>query len=595
MISRRTRTTTPGSSSPRAPPAVPKGVAVTHRSAAAFVDAEARLFLRTPRSARAIGSSPGSRSPSTPPARRCGWPGGTAPASSPRRGHSCAAASISAPGWSSQRITVVSTVPTLAALWPQESLDAVRLLIFGGEACPPELAERLTDEGREVWNTYGPTEATVVACAARLQESEPVRIGLPLDGWDLAVVDGAGHPVPTGRARPAGHRRRRARPATSTPSRTRRSTRRCRPSAGRAPTAPGISCAPTRTGWSSSGARTSRSSSAAGASSWARSMTPCCASARGGRRRRPRCGPARAGNQLLVGYVVPADACRLRPHRSVAPPARRTARGARAGDRRRSTSCRPGRRARSTATRCPGRWRAWTRRGAGTRPYRHRGVARRAVGGRPGHAGDRPRRRLLRARWRQSRRRPPRLAGARPLSAADRRRRVRPPPHRRPGEAARRDDSGRGAGAGARGTAHSAARASGAGGDHRGGGHDHRPAMAHAARRREQPARTGPPAVVGADAVVVVGARRRARPGEPLRPDGTGRGVRQAAAARCPAGGAPARRLGAHAAVVGRTARRCRRGREPGRCAVDRRVRPRAGRHRGSRRRPAHHCRRSPD
>jgi len=62
----------------------------------------------------------------------------------------------------------------------------VRLLIFGGEACPPELAARLAADGREVWNTYGPTEATVVACAA------------PLDGWALAVVDAEGEPVAEG-------------------------------------------------------------------------------------------------------------------------------------------------------------------------------------------------------------------------------------------------------------------------------------------------------------------------------------------------------------------------------------------------------------
>src|SRR6476469_8095677 len=92
-------------------------------------------------------------------------------------------------------ITVVSTVPTLAALWPVESLESVRLLIFGGEACPPELAERLAVDGREVWNTYGPTEATVVACGARLHGSGPVSIGLPLPGWDLAVGDGSGLPV----------------------------------------------------------------------------------------------------------------------------------------------------------------------------------------------------------------------------------------------------------------------------------------------------------------------------------------------------------------------------------------------------------------
>ena len=98
----------------------------------------------------------------------------------------------------SHGITVVSTVPTLAALWPVESLESVRLLIFGGEACPPDLAERLAVEGREVWNTYGPTEATVVACAAQLGAPGPIRIGLPLDGWDLAVVDADSLPVAEG-------------------------------------------------------------------------------------------------------------------------------------------------------------------------------------------------------------------------------------------------------------------------------------------------------------------------------------------------------------------------------------------------------------
>src|SRR5437773_7460191 len=89
----------------------------------------------------------------------------------------------------SRDITVVSTVRTLGALWPAEALDEVRLLIFGGEACPPELAERLAVEGREVWNTYGPTEATVVASAAMLTGDGPVRIGVPLAGWELAVVN----------------------------------------------------------------------------------------------------------------------------------------------------------------------------------------------------------------------------------------------------------------------------------------------------------------------------------------------------------------------------------------------------------------------
>ena len=79
-----------------------------------------------------------------------------------------AAASTSGPWLVANDITVVSTVPTLVALWPTESLADVRLLILGGEACPPELGARLVATGREVWNTYGPTEATVVACGAEL-------------------------------------------------------------------------------------------------------------------------------------------------------------------------------------------------------------------------------------------------------------------------------------------------------------------------------------------------------------------------------------------------------------------------------------------
>ncbi|WP_079190215.1 Pls/PosA family non-ribosomal peptide synthetase [Actinacidiphila paucisporea] len=176
----------------------PKGVAVTHRSAAAFVDAEAALFLRD----EPIG--PGDRvmaSLSVAFDASCeemwlAWRNGAClvpvPRSQVRGGGDLG------PWLTEQEITVVSTVPTLAALWPAEALNEVRLLIFGGEACPPELVERLVTEGREVWNTYGPTEATVVACAAPLTGEGPVRIGLPLDGWELAVVDEAGEPVPMG-------------------------------------------------------------------------------------------------------------------------------------------------------------------------------------------------------------------------------------------------------------------------------------------------------------------------------------------------------------------------------------------------------------
>lgn len=171
---------------------------MTHRSAAAFVDAEARMFLQD----NPIG--PGDRvlaGLSVAFDASCeemwlAWRNGACLVPAPR---SLVRSGMDLGPWLVSRdITVVSTVPTLAALWPAEALESVRLLIFGGEACPPELAQRLAVDGREVWNTYGPTEATVVACAARLDGLGPVSIGLPLSGWDLAVVDRDGRPVAVG-------------------------------------------------------------------------------------------------------------------------------------------------------------------------------------------------------------------------------------------------------------------------------------------------------------------------------------------------------------------------------------------------------------
>ncbi len=177
---------------------VPKGVAVTHRSAAAFVDAEAGLFL----AAEPLG--PGDRvlaGLSVAFDASCeemwlAWRNGAALVPAPR---SLVRSGADLGPWLiAHGITAVSTVPTLAALWPEESLESVRLLIFGGESCPPELVSRISARGREVWNTYGPTEATVVSCAARLVAGGPVPIGLPLDGWDLAVVAPDGSRVAAG-------------------------------------------------------------------------------------------------------------------------------------------------------------------------------------------------------------------------------------------------------------------------------------------------------------------------------------------------------------------------------------------------------------
>lgn len=176
----------------------PKGVAVTHRSAAAFVDAESRMFLQT--SPLGVGDRV-MAGLSVAFDASCeemwlAWRYGACLVPAPR---ALVRSGIDVGPWLvANDVTVVSTVPTLVALWPPSSLSRVRLLIMGGEACPPELAARLVAPGREVWNTYGPTEATVVACGIQLTGEGPIRIGLPLDGWDLAVVDGEGLPVAPG-------------------------------------------------------------------------------------------------------------------------------------------------------------------------------------------------------------------------------------------------------------------------------------------------------------------------------------------------------------------------------------------------------------
>ena len=171
----------------------PKGVAVTHRSAAAFVDAEARLWTVAPEDRVLAALSVGFDASCEE--MWLAWRTGAALVPATRA--VVRSGADLGPWLVDRRVTVISTVPTLAALWDASVLQGIRLLILGGEACPDELAWRLA-VGRELWNTYGPTEATVVSTAARLVPGRRVTIGLPLDGWEVAVIDARGEPVGIG-------------------------------------------------------------------------------------------------------------------------------------------------------------------------------------------------------------------------------------------------------------------------------------------------------------------------------------------------------------------------------------------------------------
>lgn len=94
-------------------------------------------------------------------------------------------------------VTVLSCVPTLLAMMTEE-VPSLRLIIVGGEECSPALVKRWHRPGRRMVNTYGPTEATVIATYADCEVDRPVTIGRAVAGYDLHVVDESLRPVAPG-------------------------------------------------------------------------------------------------------------------------------------------------------------------------------------------------------------------------------------------------------------------------------------------------------------------------------------------------------------------------------------------------------------
>ncbi|KAK9765645.1 hypothetical protein K7432_005843 [Basidiobolus ranarum] len=98
-------------------------------------------------------------------------------------------------------VTVLSCVPTLLSmLSEEEKLPSLRLLILGGEACPKTLVERFSTKCRVV-NSYGPTEATVIATWKECHSSDNiVTIGRPIPGYSAFILSVHGQLQPLGAA-----------------------------------------------------------------------------------------------------------------------------------------------------------------------------------------------------------------------------------------------------------------------------------------------------------------------------------------------------------------------------------------------------------
>ena len=176
----------------------PKAVAVTHASAANLVQAERNLFCRE----RPLGV--GSRvAASLSPAFDASieemwlaWSTGATLVPLTRR--ELTSGPDLAHHIRTKRLDVLSTVPSIASFLKDCDLGSLRLLILGGEPVSKELARGLMAPGLELWNTYGPTEATIVATAAEISGSEIIPIGEPLAGYSVAVIGQNGQPAKDG-------------------------------------------------------------------------------------------------------------------------------------------------------------------------------------------------------------------------------------------------------------------------------------------------------------------------------------------------------------------------------------------------------------
>ncbi|WP_084495105.1 amino acid adenylation domain-containing protein [Nocardia shimofusensis] len=102
-----------------------------------------------------------------------------------------------------RRVTHAFVTPAALASVDPDGLDDLRLVMSGGEQVPEDLVRRWagTDRARrrEFRVLYGPTEATIIATAARrVRPGDRPTIGIPLPGIRALVLDGRLRPVPAG-------------------------------------------------------------------------------------------------------------------------------------------------------------------------------------------------------------------------------------------------------------------------------------------------------------------------------------------------------------------------------------------------------------
>jgi amino acid adenylation domain-containing protein len=97
-------------------------------------------------------------------------------------------------------VTSLTATPTTWQLLIEAGWAGSRDLVAGtaGEALNAGLAEAISSRSAQLWNIYGPTEATVTTSLDKVVPGERITIGHPIANAKMYVLDRTGEPVPVG-------------------------------------------------------------------------------------------------------------------------------------------------------------------------------------------------------------------------------------------------------------------------------------------------------------------------------------------------------------------------------------------------------------
>ncbi|MEK8074076.1 non-ribosomal peptide synthetase [Rhodococcoides navarretei] len=173
----------------------PKGVLVTHTGLATFA-ADARPELRVSTSSRLLRFSSSSFDASLFEMIQAFSAGATMVVAPP----SVIGGAELTHLLRERRITHIICAPALLTTVDAAELDHLETVVVGGDVMPPDLVDRFGAKAL-LFNSYGPTETTIVVTITRPQSNpRAITIGRPVQGSRAVVLDRWLRPVPPGSA-----------------------------------------------------------------------------------------------------------------------------------------------------------------------------------------------------------------------------------------------------------------------------------------------------------------------------------------------------------------------------------------------------------